>query len=221
MSEPKLLTVQQVCLLPSQNFASGVRGTIINLDSRVSTRTGKTFYCATLSDSTGQIGVTFFRDDIDGLEGREITLTSDDDARGIRCDRHKHTNAPEITVFKSAKIAISDKPARTTSKPATPPQKPGKAPCPGPGHSSRSQPPSRLPGKPIGDANWMRPAQRNKSPIQSYPGRIPHNAKPDGVCKNAKVQGNQRISPQPFSPPSSKTRTSLHAPHKLTTRYPT
>ncbi len=107
MTHSTILTVQQISLLPAHNFATGIKGTIINLQQRISSRTGKPFYAGKISDSTGRIGVTFFRADVDGLDGREIILESDaEKGRGIRCDRHKHTGAPEISVFQSAHLTI-------------------------------------------------------------------------------------------------------------------
>ncbi len=147
MPDSTILTVQQICLIPARNFATGIQGTLFNLKTRVSSRTGKPFYTGKISDATGQINVTFFRNDIDGLEGRKITIQSDEKSRGIRCDRHKHKGTPEITIFKSAHIAVIDEPVQSEKQPEEPTTAENSDPAPGQ-RPAKPQPPVPHPSYP-------------------------------------------------------------------------
>ena len=101
-----ILTVEEVCRIPAGNFVEAIKGTLFDLQKRISSRTGKPFYTGQISDKTGQLGVMFFRNDIKNLEGRKIIIESDPKDRGIRRDRHLYTKAPQIIVFRSAHITI-------------------------------------------------------------------------------------------------------------------
>ncbi len=104
-----ILTIEEVWRMPAGNYVGAIKGTLFDLQKRISSRTRKAFYTGQISDKTGQMGAVFFRNDIKTLEGRKIIIESDPKDRAIRRDRNLYTKAPQIIVFRSAHIAKINK----------------------------------------------------------------------------------------------------------------
>lgn len=104
-----ILTIEEVWRMPAGNYVGAIKGTLFDLQKRISSQTRKVFYTGQISDKTGQMGAVFFRNDIKTLEGRKIIIESDPKDRAIRRGRNLYTKAPQIIVFRSAHIAKINK----------------------------------------------------------------------------------------------------------------
>lgn len=98
------LTVQQINQLPDKGAIPAFKGILKKLEPRKGKTSRRHFYIGFMTDHTGRIRVTFFRDDVEELPGELLKITADYQGKGIRKDSYK--NKTEMTVFCDATIEI-------------------------------------------------------------------------------------------------------------------
>ncbi len=104
MTLKEFLTVQQIDQLEDKAPISGFKGVLRELEPRKGKTSRKHFYIGFMTDQTGRMRVTFFRHNMDGLQGRLLRITANHQGKGIRKDIYNKTT--EMTVFKDAQIDI-------------------------------------------------------------------------------------------------------------------
>lgn len=98
----QLLTVQQIERLEEKTSIPGFKGVLRELEARKGKTSRKHFYIGFMTDHTGRIRVTFFRDDMEDLQGHLLQITLNHQGKGIRKDIYRKTT--EMTVFNTAEI---------------------------------------------------------------------------------------------------------------------
>ncbi len=110
----ELLTIADIQKLPETAIIPGFKGVLQELEPRKGKTSRRHFFIGHMTDRTGRIRVTFFRQDVETMQGHLLELTSDHNGRGLRKDIYN--DSTEMTVFPDAKIVILNPDANDIEK---------------------------------------------------------------------------------------------------------